>query len=283
VTTSIYDKASEAAAFIKDRTAGREPRVAVVLGSGLGGVADAIENPVEIPYEEIPNFCRSTVEGHAGRLIIGSCGGTDVIAMKGRFHFYEGYSMQEVTLPIRVFTLMGINSLILTNAAGGTAPHLSPGSLMIITDHINLMGDNPLRGPNDTRFGPRFPDMTSVYTPAYIDAAHQVAREMGIVVAEGVYLALRGPCYETPAEVRMLRDQGGDALGMSTVPEAIIARHSGVKILAISCITNTAAGLVRQEINHEEVMEVGARAGKQLSKLIIKLIPRIVDLEKTIA
>lgn len=283
MTTSIYDRASEAAAFIKDRAAGREPRVAVVLGSGLGGVADAIETPVEIPYQEIPNFCHSTVEGHAGRLIIGSCGGVDVVAMKGRFHFYEGYSMQDVTLPIRVFTLMGIRSLILTNAAGGTAPHLSPGSLMIITDHINLMGDNPLRGPNDTRFGPRFPDMTSVYTPAYIDAAHQAAREMGIVVAEGVYLALRGPCYETPAEVRMLRDLGGDALGMSTVPEAIIARHSGVKILAISCITNMAAGLVRQEINHEEVMEVGARAGKQLSQLIIKLIPRLVDLEKTIS
>lgn len=282
-TSSIYDRASEAAAFIKNRAAGCEPRVAVVLGSGLGGVADAIENPVEIPYEEIPNFCRSTVEGHAGRLIIGSCGGVDVVAMKGRFHFYEGYSMQDITLPIRVFALMGIRSLILTNAAGGTAPHLSPGSLMIITDHINLMGDNPLLGPNDARFGPRFPDMTNVYTPVYIDAAHQAARQTGLVIGEGVYLALRGPCYETPAEVRMLRDLGGDALGMSTVPEAIVARHSGMKILAISCITNTAAGLVRQEINHEEVMEVGARAGKQLSDLIITLIPQIVEMEKTIA
>lgn len=282
MTTPIYDKAAEAADYIRQKSPGRNPRVAVVLGSGLGGVADAIVNPVEIPYEEIPNFCRSTVEGHAGRLIIGSCGGADIIAMKGRFHFYEGYSMQEVTLPIRVFALMGIRSLILTNAAGGTAPHLAPGSLMIITDHINLMGDNPLRGPNDTRFGPRFPDMTSVYTPAYIDAAHQAARELGLVVAEGVYLALRGPCYETPAEVRMLRDLGGDALGMSTVPEATVARHAGMKILAVSCITNVAAGLVRQEINHQEVMEVGARAGRQLSALIIKLIPRIVELENTL-
>lgn len=281
MTISIYDRAAEAANYIKQRSAGAEPRVAVVLGSGLGGVADAIENSIEIPYEEIPYFCRSTVEGHAGRLIIGSCGGTDIIAMKGRFHYYEGYSMQDVTLPIRVFVQMGIRSLILTNAAGGTSPHLSPGSLMVITDHINLMGDNPLRGPNDTRFGPRFPDMTGVYTHAYIDAAHEVARELGLVVAEGVYLALRGPCYETPAEVRMLRDLGGDALGMSTVPEAIVARHSGMKVLAISCITNVAAGLVRQEINHEEVMEVGARAGRQLSELIIKLIPRIVELENT--
>lgn len=282
MTTSLYDRAAEAAEYIKQKSRSRSPRVAVVLGSGLGGVADAIENPAEIPYEEIPHFCRSTVEGHAGRLIIGSCGGTDVVAMKGRFHFYEGYSMQDVTLPIRVFALMGIRSLILTNAAGGTSPHLSPGSLMVITDHINLMGDNPLRGANDSRFGPRFPDMTSIYTPVYIDAAHQAAREMGIVVAEGVYLALRGPCYETPAEVRMLRDLGGDALGMSTVPEATVARHSGMKILAISCITNIAAGLVRQEINHQEVMEVGARAGRQLSELIIKLIPQIVELENTI-
>jgi len=282
VTTSIYDRAAEAAEYIKQKSGGREPKVAVVLGSGLGGVADAIENAVEIPYEEIPHFCRSTVEGHAGRLIAGSCGGTDVVAMKGRFHFYEGYSMQDVTLPVRVFAMMGIRSLILTNAAGGTSPHLAPGSLMVITDHINLMGDNPLRGPNDTRFGPRFPDMTGVYTPAYIGAAHQVAREIGLVVAEGVYLALRGPCYETPAEVRMLRDLGGDALGMSTVPEAIVARHSGMKVLAISCITNIAAGLIRQEINHEEVMEVGARAGRQLSELIIKLIPRIVELENAL-
>ncbi|HSE98758.1 MAG TPA: purine-nucleoside phosphorylase, partial [Blastocatellia bacterium] len=258
------------------KTQGRAPRVAVVLGSGLGGVADAIGSPVEIPYEEIPHFVNSTVEGHAGRLIIGDCNGVDVVAMKGRFHFYEGYSMEEVTLPVRVFSIMGIRTLVLTNAAGGTAPHLSPGSLMIIKDHINLMSDNPLRGANDTRLGPRFPDMTSVYTPAYIAAAHEVAREMGLVLAEGVYLALRGPSYETPAEVRMLKDLGGDALGMSTVPEAIVARHSGMNVLAISCITNIAAGLTRREINHEEVMEVGARAGLQLSELILRLIPKLV-------
>ena len=277
---TLYDKAKEAAHHIKEKIGGRSPRVAVVLGSGLGGVADSISDAVEVPYPEIPHFVNSTVEGHAGKLIVGSCGGADVVAMKGRFHFYEGYSMQDVTLPVRVFALMGVRSLILTNAAGGTSPHLSPGSLMIITDHINLMGDNPLRGPNDERFGPRFPDMTGIYTRAYIAAAHETAREMGLVLAEGTYLGLRGPSYETPAEVRMLRDLGADALGMSTVPEAIVARHAGMKILAISCITNVAAGLSRQEINHAEVMEVGARAGRQLADLIVRLIPRIVAIDK---
>ncbi|HXG93791.1 MAG TPA: purine-nucleoside phosphorylase [Blastocatellia bacterium] len=275
----IYEKASEAARFIASKAQGRNPRVAVVLGSGLGGVADAIADAVEIPYDEIPHFCRSTVEGHAGKLLIGSCNGVDVVVMKGRFHFYEGYSMQEVTLPVRVFALMGIRSLVLTNAAGGVDSHLAPGSLMVITDHINLMGDNPLRGPNDERFGPRFIDMTSVYTPAYIAVAHDAAREMGIRLSEGVYLGLRGPSYETPAEIRMMRKLGADAVGMSTVPEVIVARHSGMKVLAISCITNIAAGLTATEIDHNEVMEVGARAGHQLAELIVRVIPRLVTEE----
>ncbi len=202
-----------------------------------------------------------------------------MVLMKGRFHFYEGYSMEDVTLPVRVFSLMGIRSLILTNAAGGAAPHLSTGSLMLITDHINLMGENPLRGPNDERFGPRFQDMTAVYTPAYVEAAHEVAREIGVVLLEGVYMALRGPSYETPAEIRMMRKLGADAVGMSTVPEATVARHCGMNVLAISCITNIAAGLTAAEINHAEVMEVGERAGKRLAELIVKVIPRIVDTE----
>ena len=248
-----------------------------MLGSGLGGVADAVEEAVEIPYAEIPHFVSSTVEGHAGKLIIGSCGGVDVVLMKGRVHFYEGYSMEEVTLPVRVFHLMGIRSLILTNAAGGTAPHLSPGSLMALTDHINLMGENPLRGPNDERFGPRFQDLTSVYTPAYVEAAHEIAREIGVVLFEGVYMAVRGPSYETPAEIRMMRKLGADAVGMSTAPEATVARHCGMKVLAISCITNVAAGLATAEIDHNEVMAVGARAGKQLAELIVRVIPRIVS------
>jgi len=273
---SIYDRASEAARFITSRAQGRTPRVAVVLGSGLGGVADALDDGVVLPYSEIPNFQESTVEGHEGKLMIGSLGGVDVVLMKGRVHYYEGYTMEEVTLPIRVFSVLGIKSLILTNASGGTAPHLAPGSLMAITDHINMIGENPLRGPNDDRFGPRFPDLTSAYTPAYLEVAHQVAREIGVVLFEGVYLALRGPSYETPAEIRMMRKLGADAVGMSTVPEVIVARHCGMNVLAISCITNVAAGLSTSQINHSEVMAVGKTAGKQLSELIVRLIPRII-------
>lgn len=276
MTIPIYERAEEAARFINSKCGSRKPRIAVVLGSGLGGVADAVEEAVEIPYDEIPNFPVSTVEGHAGKLIMGSLGGVDVLLMKGRFHFYEGYSMQEITLPVRVFSLLDIKSLILTNAAGGTAKHLSPGTLMIIKDHINLMGDNPLYGTNDLRFGVRFPDMTSIYTPAYIEITKEAAREMNLELAEGVYLALRGPSYETPAEVRMFAGLGGDALGMSTVPEAIVARHSNMKILAFSCITNYAAGMSGEEIYHGEVMDVGNKAGKQLAELIIRIIPRLL-------
>lgn len=277
MSISVYDRASDAARYVLAKAQGRTPRAAVVLGSGLGGVADAIKDAVEIPYNEIPYFVASTVQGHAGKLIIGSCDGVDVVLMKGRVHFYEGYSMEEVTLPIRVFRVMGIQTLVLTNAAGGTVPHLKAGSLMAITDHLNMMGENPLRGANDERFGPRFPDLTAVYTPAYLEAAHEVASEIGLVLSEGVYMALRGPSYETPAEIRMMRNLGADAVGMSTVPEAIVARHCGMGVLAISCITNVAAGLTASEINHNEVMEVGERAGKQLSELIVKVIPRLVS------
>jgi purine-nucleoside phosphorylase len=277
VAITLYDRASEAARYVQAQAHSSAPRVAVVLGSGLGGVADAVEDAIDIPFGEIPHFVTSTVEGHDGKLIMGSCGGIDVVLMKGRLHFYEGYSMEDVTLPVRVFSIMGIRSLILTNAAGGTAPHLSPGSLMVITDHINMMGENPLRGPNDERFGPRFQDLTEVYTPAYVEVAHEAAREVGVVLHEGVYMALRGPSYETPAEIRMVRKLGADAVGMSTVPEATVARHCGMKVLAISCITNIAAGLSTGEINHNEVIEVGARAGKQLAELIVRVIPRLLS------
>ncbi|HLG15568.1 MAG TPA: purine-nucleoside phosphorylase [Blastocatellia bacterium] len=275
MSTSLYDTASEAACYIAERAGVRKPRVAIVLGSGLGGVADSIPDGVEIPYDEIPHFPTSTVDGHAGSLLIGSIEGVDVVVMKGRFHFYEGYSMEQVTLPVRVFKLMGIGSLFLTNAAGSTSTKLAPGSLMIITDHLNMFGENPLRGPNDERFGPRFPDMTSVYAADFMDIAHEAAREIGIVLAEGVYVGLRGPSYETPAEIRMLRDLGADAVGMSTVPEAIVARYCGIKVLAVSCISNLCAGLTRNQINHSEVMEVGARAQEQLSKLILRVVPRL--------
>jgi purine-nucleoside phosphorylase len=277
VTVSVFDKATEAARYITGAAGGRTPHVAVVLGSGLGGVADAVTSPIQIPYSEIPNFARSTVEGHAGKLILGRFGEVDVVLMNGRFHFYEGYSMQEVTLPVRAFSLLGVKSLVLTNAAGGCAPHLEPGALMLITDHINLMGENPLRGSNDARFGPRFPDMTEVYDPSYIVLAQDVAREMEISLAEGVYLGLRGPSYETPAEVKMLRKLGADALGMSTVPEAIVARHMGMRVLGVSCITNVAAGMSGSSISHQEVMEVGARAGRQLAELIVRVIPKLLQ------
>lgn len=274
---AAHERAAEAARFIAAKSGRLSPRVGVVLGSGLGSVADCVQNEVDIPYADIPYFVTSTVEGHAGMFRIGTCSGVDVALMRGRFHFYEGYSMEDVTLPVRVFAAMGIRSLILTNAAGGVSSQLAPGSLMVITDHINMLGDNPLRGPNDERFGPRFPDMTVAYTPAYIEVAHEVAREMGVVLAEGVYMALLGPSYETPAEIRMMSKLGADAVGMSTVPEVIVARHSGMKVLAISCITNVAAGLAPAEINHGEVMDVGARAGKQLAELIVRAIPRLVS------
>jgi purine-nucleoside phosphorylase len=272
----LYEKALEASRYISAKAQGRTPRVAVVLGSGLGGVADAVGDIVEVPYEEIPHFPRSTVEGHAGKLVMGSSDGVDVVLMKGRFHYYEGYSMDEVTLPVRAFSLMGIRILLLTNAAGGLAAHLAPGSLMVITDHLNLMGDGPLRGPNDDRFGPRFPDMTNVYAPELVRVAHEAAGEIGMTLSEGIYAALRGPAYETPAEVRMIHKLGADAVGMSTVPEATVARYCGMKVLAISCITNTAAGMTSHEINHNEVMEIGARTGRKLSELILKIIPRAV-------
>jgi purine-nucleoside phosphorylase len=196
--------------------------------------------------------------------------------MKGRFHFYEGYTLDEVAFPIRVFAVMGIRALIITNAAGGADPQIPPGSLMAITDHLNLMGDNPLRGPNDARFGPRFPDMTDVYTPVYLEYLHEAARELRIKLVEGIYAGVRGPTYETPAEVRMLRTLGADAVGMSTVPEAIVAHHCGINVLGVSCVTNTAAGLTSGRIDHEDVIRVGRRAERDLASLIELVIPRLV-------
>ena len=276
MTISLFDRATEASNFIRARAPERNPRVAIVLGSGLGGVAEAVTGSIAIPYQDVPHFVRSTVAGHSGRLMMGSCGGIDVAVMNGRFHYYEGYSLEEVTLPIRAFALMGIRTVVLTNAAGSASSHLTPGSLMMITDHINLMGDNPLRGPNDDRFGPRFPDMTLVYAESYIGLAHEAARELGLPLAEGVYVGLRGPTYETPAEVRMLRHLGADAIGMSTVPEAIVARHCGMNVLAFSCITNYGAGFAHDEgINHDDVLDTGRIAGKKLAQLIVRILPHL--------
>jgi purine-nucleoside phosphorylase len=252
-----------------------EPRVALVLGSGLGGFADEFHEPVRIPYGEIPGFVSSTAEGHAGQLVIGKLENVPLIAMQGRVHYYEGYSLEEVTFPIRTFKVLGIRTLILTNAAGGINVEFNQGALMVISDHLNLMGVNPLRGPNDVRFGPRFPDMTEVYSRELQEIAIEEARSMGVEIRRGIYAGLSGPSYETPAEIHMLRTFSADAVGMSTVPEAIVARHSGVEVLGISCITNMAAGITDQPINHEEVMETGNRVKETFAGLLKRVVVRV--------
>jgi purine-nucleoside phosphorylase len=282
-----YENAVEAAEFIKSEYTG-EIKTAVVLGSGLGAFADELENAVKIPYEQIPHFARSTVEGHAGQLVLGEIAGVSIAVQQGRFHFYEGYDMDQVMFPMRTFGLMGIKNVILTNAAGSTSTEMTPGSLMLISDHLNMMGVNPLRGPNDKRFGPRFPDMTEVYDRDFQTIANEEANtiakerfEKGIdekltdFLHRGTYCALSGPTYETPAEVRLYRLLGADAVGMSTVPEAIAARHQGMRVLGISCITNLAAGMSDEPINHEEVMETGARVAEVFKELLRRIIRRI--------
>jgi len=282
-----YENAVETAEFIKAKYP-HPIKTAVVLGSGLGGFADGLGNAVKIPYEEIPHFARSTVEGHAGQLVLGEIEGRNIAVQQGRFHFYEGYDMEQVMFPMRTFGRMGIENVVLTNAAGSTEPEYPPGSLMLITDHLNCMGVNPLRGKNDDRFGVRFPDMTEVYDRQLQHIADEEANaiaherfEKGIdeekrdILHRGVYCALSGPTYETPAEVRMYRLLGANAVGMSTVPEAIAARHQGIKVLGISCITNFAAGMTGANIDHEEVMETGARVAEVFRALLRRIISRI--------
>ncbi len=287
-----YEKAKETADFIKSKYA-EDIKVALVLGSGLGAFAGEVENKIVIPYGEIPHFQKSTVEGHAGQLVLGKVAGVSVAVQQGRFHFYEGYEMSQVIFPVRVFGVLGVKSLILTNAAGSVDTDFKQGTLMLIRDHINLMGVNPLRGANDERFGVRFPDMTEVYSLKYQDIAISVAKEMAIekakareertgkkqeinrILRRGVYCGLSGPTYETPSEIRMLRLLGVDAVGMSTVPEAIAARHQGIKVLGISCITNLAAGISDETINHEEVMETGAKVAHTFKELLKRIIPKL--------
>jgi purine-nucleoside phosphorylase len=270
-TSNLYSRAENAARTIRARMT-EEARIAIVLGSGLGGFADDFEDSVTIPYQQIPGFVSSTAQGHAGRLVVGKVERVPVIAMQGRVHFYEGYSLEEVTFPIRTFKLLGVNTLILTNAAGGIDVQLSQGALMVISDHLNLMGVNPLRGPNDERFGPRFPDMSEVYSRELQELVIEEAHNQGVTLRRGIYAGLAGPSYETPAEIHMLRSFGADAVGMSTVPEAIVARQMGLKVLGISCITNMAAGIGEQPINHEEVMETGQRVRETFTKLLRRLI-----------
>jgi len=274
VRDSEFSRADRAAKYILSKTKLR-PKIALVLGSGLGAFADDLDGAVRIPYEKIPGFPRSTAVGHAGRLVIGKVSNIAIAAMQGRVHFYEGYTPKEVVFPMRVFGRMGIRSVILTNAAGGINLEFKQGALIAIRDHIDLQGANPLIGPNDDRFGPRFPDMTQAYWKSYRETALAEAKRLGIELHEGVYAALSGPSYETPAEIRHLRTIGADLVGMSTVPEVIVARHMGIRVLGISCVTNMAAGILDQPIDHAEVMETGERVKSQFVALLRAIIPRI--------
>lgn len=271
---SLYERAEHAARVIRAR-AGVDVSVAIVLGSGLGAFADALTDAVAIPYHEIPGFARSTVEGHAGRLVLGKAGPVTIAAMQGRFHYYEGYSLEEVTFPTRVLKLLGVHTLVLTNAAGTLNIEFTPGSLMVISDHLNLLGDNPLRGENDQRFGPRFPDLSSVYAHDLQSLVIDEANAMGLEMRRGIYAALAGPSYETPAEIHMLRTLGADAVGMSTVPEAIVARHMNMRVVGISCITNLAAGVSDEPVDHSQVMATGERVRAQFGELLKRILPRL--------
>ncbi|WP_226677077.1 purine-nucleoside phosphorylase [Mesobacillus jeotgali] len=266
-----YNQIQNAASFINDKLK-QQPKIGLILGSGLGVLAEDIENPVKIPYNEIPGFPVSTVEGHAGQLVCGQLSGVEVIAMQGRFHYYEGYSMDKVTFPVRVMKELGIEKLIVTNAAGGVNESFEPGDLMIITDHINNMGTNPLIGPNDSRFGVRFPDMSEAYSKNLRGIAKEVAEKNKLTIKEGVYVGNPGPVYETPAEVRMIRTMGGDAVGMSTVPEVTVARHSGLEVLGISCISNMAAGILDQPLSHDEVIETTEKVKSSFLLLVNEIV-----------
>ncbi|MFZ0419722.1 MAG: purine-nucleoside phosphorylase [Candidatus Sulfotelmatobacter sp.] len=269
-----FTLAETAAQSVLQRSALR-PRIGLVLGSGLGGFADSLSEPARIPFAEIPAFPRSTAIGHAGQMVIGKAGAVPVAVMQGRVHLYEGYSPQQVAFPMRVFGRMGIRAVILTNAAGGINVNYQQGVLVLIRDHINLQGTNPLAGANDERFGVRFPDMTQAYAKDYRAIAQEEAGKLGMRLHEGVYAALLGPSYETPAEINYLRIIGADLVGMSTAFEAIAARHMGIKVLAISCVTNMAAGILDQPLSHQEVMETGERVRAGFEALLRAVLPRV--------
>jgi purine-nucleoside phosphorylase len=268
-----FDRVEQAAGFVRGRLAGTVPDVAIVLGSGLGAFADRLESPTRVPYTEIPHWPGSTVVGHAGVLVAGRSAGRRVLTLAGRAHFYEGHPLTTVTFATRV--LARVKTLVLTNAAGGINTAFPPGTLMAIDDHLNLMGSNPLVGPNEDRWGARFPDMTEVYSVRLRSLADAAARQVGVDLKHGVYVGLHGPSYETPAEIRYLRAIGADAVGMSTVPEAIVARHMGVEVLGISCITNPAAGVLPEPLHHDEVMEVARRVSGQFIALLEAIVARV--------
>ncbi len=271
---SYIQNIKESTDFIENKIKDK-PYVGLILGSGLGGLADRIENPIKIKYEDIPNFPVSTVEGHVGQLVIGKLGNQNVIAMQGRFHYYEGYDLEDVCFPVRVMISLGIKNLIVTNAAGGSNKEFKPGDLMIIKDHINFTGQNPLRGKNLDDLGPRFLDMSYAYNKELIKIAEESGEQLNIDLKEGVYMWLTGPTYETPAEVRLANILGADAVGMSTVPEVIVANHEGVKVLGISCITNMAAGILDQPLNHEEVVATSLLVKDKFESLILDILSKI--------
>lgn len=270
----LYEKIQETTKFLKSKIQ-IKPTIAIILGSGLGSLADVIENAQDISYEEIPNFPKSTVKGHDGKLIFGQLNGKNVLMMAGRFHYYEGYDMQEVTFPIRVMKELGVETLILSNAAGGMNPEFKVGDIMLIKDHINQFPEHPLRGKNDERLGTRFPDMSAPYDADYLNLAKEIAKENNFLIHEGVYIGLQGPTFETRAEYYWLRVIGGDAVGMSTVPEVIVAIHGGMKVFAASIITDLG---IREELNvitHEEVLEAANKAAPKLAKIVSELVKRI--------
>jgi purine-nucleoside phosphorylase len=274
--TEIYARAEYAAGFLLEQSSLR-PKIAVVLGSGLGRFADELSDATRVPYSQIPSFPRSTAIGHAGQMVIGKAGDVPVAAMQGRVHLYEGYSAEQVAFPVRVLGRMGIRALILTNAAGGINTKYQQGALVVIADHINLQGQNPLVGSNDEHFGPRFPDMTQAYWKPYREMALEAARTLGKTVHEGVYAGLLGPSYETPAEIRYLRTIGADLAGMSTIAEVIAARHMGIKVLGISCVTNMAAGILEQPLDHQEVLDTAERVQGDLVGLLRGVLPGIAQ------
>ncbi|HHU33278.1 MAG TPA: purine-nucleoside phosphorylase [Clostridia bacterium] len=269
---SIRRKLDESLSYIKAEAENKQPQVGLVLGSGLGPLGNEISKASIIDYKNIPYFPVSTVEGHAGKLIIGNLEGKEVIACQGRFHYYEGYDLTEVTYPIRIMQALGVHTLIVTNAAGGINKSFKPGDIMLIEDHINLLGSNPLRGKNEPELGPRFPDMTEAYAKELKNLATKAANELGITLKKGVYAAFSGPSYETPAEIRFLRLVGADSVGMSTVPEVIVANHANIKVLGISCITNMASGVLDRKLSHDEVVDTANKVQASFIKLVKKII-----------
>jgi len=273
--TNYVERVERSVDYIESKLK-KKPKIVIVLGSGLGKIADLLEDKIIIPYSNIPGFPISTAPGHKGELVVGDLHGKTVVAMSGRFHYYEGYSMKDVTFPIRVFQLLGVEYLFITNAAGALNPEFKVGRPMVIKDHINFMGTNPLIGPNVDKWGPRFPDMSVPYDPNLITLARTVSRDLGIKIHEGVYIAISGPCFETPAEMRMLRHLGADAVGMSTVPEVIVAKHGGMKVFGLSAITDMAVPeAIKKPLTAEEVLEVAEKTGEKMGAIIVEMVKRM--------